>query len=153
MTHELTIIDYDGLPTCSVPAALIDQMARDRLGRVEDVIAGHADEIDVDELTLAIKIDSEILHNDHTRLLRAAGLAIQYHRENPMGLSQAAFLKRLARVFQVDLEAFTSYVLVLQREIRHRQKTGPSPLGNLPRLIASAELRPATRFKHHPPST
>ena len=160
MTHELTIID-DGLPTRSVAYTLIDQLTRDRLGRVEDVIAGRADEINVDELTLAIKVDSEILHNDRTRLLRAAGLAIQYYRENPMGLSQDAFLKRLARVFQVDLEAFRSYVLVLQYEIRHRQRTGPSPLGNLPRLIASAErheldapelleLRPATRFKHHP---
>lgn len=160
--QDMTVMDDDGLPTRRTCAAPFGQMAQEHLGRVADVIAGHADEIELDQLILAAELFCPQMQTDHMRLIRAASLAIQYLRENPWGHSQSEFYKRVARVFQVDAEALKSYVLVLEGEIRHRERTGSSPLSNLPRLIKSAQefeeldvrealaLPPPMRFKHDP---
>ena len=144
-------------------AALMAQLSQERRGRVADVIDGTCDEIDVGELALAVEIDVPLMRWDHVRLLRAASLAIQYYGEIPTGHAQRALLRKFAEAGQVDVDELSAYILVLQREVRHRERTGSSPLTNLPRLIkewqssedeefaeALLALPPATRFKHDP---
>ena len=143
-------------------AAIVRELAEGRMSRVSDVIDGKADEIDVDDVIFAVDLVTPLTRSDHMRLLRAASVAIQYWSYlNPEGYPQPAFLKRVAAALQVDAAELGSYVLVLQREIRYREKTGESPLTSLPRLINTEELAapeiqdmlaiaPATRFKHDP---
>ena len=59
-------------------AAMWAEMVEGRRRLVADVIDGRADEIDVDDLALAVELDVRLTHSDHMRLLRAASLAIQY---------------------------------------------------------------------------
>jgi hypothetical protein len=137
------------------------ELAADRGVRLARVVAGEANEIDADDVLLAFEVDLPAMQNDHTRLIRAASLAIQYYRVDPAGRSERAFLRRAAAVLQVDERALDAYVLVLQREISHREKTGSSPLTDLPRLTGADELResvddpplplpPGSRSRHEP---
>jgi len=116
-------------------------LAADRGDRLARVVAGETNEIDADDVLLAFEVDVTAIQHDHTRLIRAASLAIQYYRVNAAGRSERAFLRRAAAVFQVDARALEAYVLVLQREIRHREMTGSSPLTDLPRLTRTDKLR------------
>jgi hypothetical protein len=117
------------------------ELAADRGERLARVVAGETNEIDADDVLLAFEVDSPAMQNDHTRLIRAASLAIQYYQVNAAGRGERAFLRRAASVFQVEEQALEAYVLVLQREIRHREKTGSSPLADLPLLTRADELR------------
>jgi hypothetical protein len=116
------------------------ELTADRGERLAGVVAGDANDIDADDVMLAFEVDLPAMQNDHTRLIRAASLAIQYYRVNPAGRSERAFLRRAAAVLQVDAPALEAYVLVLQREIRYREKNGSGPLSDLPRLIGADEL-------------
>ena len=142
-------------------AALMRELAEGQMSRVSDVIAGKANEIDVDDVMFAVEFVTPLMRTDHMRLLRAASVAIQYYRVNPAGYSEPSFLKRVAATCQVDPEELSAYALVLQREIRYREKTGTSPLTDLPRLINTEDytasqildmlpIAPPTRFKHDP---
>jgi hypothetical protein len=138
------------------------ELTADRGERLARVVAGEANEIDADDVMLAFEVDAPMMQNDHTRLIRAASLAIQYYRVNAGGRSERGFLRRAASVLQVDERALDAYVLVLQGEIRHREKTGSSPLSDLPRLTGADELResidddeplalpPVSRSRHEP---
>jgi hypothetical protein len=119
------------------------EMVEGRRRLLADVIDGRAEEVDVGDLTLAVELDVPQTQSDHMRLLRAASLAIQYQREDPAGRSEAALRKRLALVFGVDAAELGAYELVLGREIRYREKTGSSPLSNLPRLVGADLPEPA----------
>lgn len=113
------------------------EMVEGRRRLLADVIDGRADEVDVGDLTLAVELDLPHAQSDHMRLLRAASLAIQYQREDPAGRPEAALRKRLALALGVDAAELEAYTLVLGREIRYREKTGSSPLSNLPRLVGA----------------
>ena len=148
--------------TGQMPAAVLwDALAADRRDRLARVVAGEFNEVSVGDLALAVEIDTPLAQSDHTRLLRAASLAIQYYRVEDGGRSERVFLKRFAVALQVDARDLEAYVLVLGREIRHREKTGHSPLNELPRLTHTEELAafaheeplalpPAARTKHDP---
>ncbi len=162
--HGLSTTDHNSpAPNRLAGATLMAELSQERRTRVADVIEGSSDEIELDELMLAVEVDAPRMRWDHVRLLRAASLAIQYYRENPMGHSERAFLRQFAAAVQVDADELSAYALVLQREIRHREKTGSSSLTDLPRLIkqqsseceefAEALLAlpsPTARFKHDP---
>ncbi|HUG63799.1 MAG TPA: hypothetical protein VMK83_01140 [Gaiellaceae bacterium] len=110
-------------------------------------------EIDADDVLLAFEVDVPAMQNDHSRLIRAASLAIQYQRVNAAGRSERAFLRRAAAVLRVDERALDAYVLVLQREIHHCEKTGSSPPTDLPRLTgADRPLRTGRRRAPRPPA-
>jgi hypothetical protein len=116
------------------------EAAASRRARLAAVLAGEENEIAASDLALALEIDLPLVQSDHTRLIRAASLAIQSYRVSPGGGTQRAFLKRAAAALQVDARELEAYALVLQREIRHREKTGSSPLADLPRLTGTDEL-------------
>lgn len=157
-----------GVPgeTHGLSAAVLMQIAAaDRHNRLNRVVAGELNAVSVGDLALAVEIDTPLAQSDHTRLLRAASLVIQYYREEGGGRSERAFLKRFAAALHVDARDLEAYVLVLGREIRHREKTGCSPLNDLPRLTDAEELEdelaaiahgeplalaPAARTKHDP---
>jgi hypothetical protein len=157
---NLDPVNRAGLPSHATGTTLEQVLSDELLGRVADVVAGQVNEIDVDDLVLAVEVWGPLRQADHMRLVRVASLAIQYYRMNP-GHSERAFYKQFAAVCHVDPKELEAYVLVLQREIRYREKNGYSPLGDLPRLIESAQLPdpnvlealalPApSRFKHDP---
>ena len=101
------------------------QVVSSRRERLSDVLAGRANEFAADDLELAMRIDLALHQSDHTRLIRAASLVIQYRRVDGSD-SERAFLRRASAVLQVDAREFEAYVLVLQREIRHRERMGSS---------------------------
>jgi hypothetical protein len=115
------------------------QVVSSRRERLSDVLDGRANEFAADDLELAMRIDLALHQSDHARLIRAASLAIQYRRVDRAG-SERAFFRRASAVLQVDARELEAYVLVLQREIRHRERTGSSPLADLPVLTGANEL-------------
>lgn len=123
------------------PADVLQEAgAADRRARLSRVLAGELNEVEEGDLAIAVELDTPLAQRDHARLLRAASLAIQYYRAQGCGRGVRPFLKRFAAALQVDAGDLEAYVLVLGREIRHREETGASPLNDLPRLTTAEEL-------------
>jgi hypothetical protein len=138
------------------------RLADNRRERLAEVLAGELNEFDVDELMLMLDLDRPQFHNDHMRLLRAASLAVELYRRRYAGQSRRRFIKNFAAICQVEPDDLEKYALVVDKEIKHRQKTGSGPPDDLPRLTQRQEreapslqserkaLPTTSRFKHDP---
>jgi hypothetical protein len=126
-------------PAAVTRDTLFEELMFERQALLDRVASGAENELDVDELELALQLDLRIRENDHVKLVRVAYLAIQYGGSDAPDGGQRALIQRFARTFRLDPDALRAYALVLQRELRHREKTGATPLADLPRLTGVDE--------------
>jgi hypothetical protein len=138
------------------------RLADNRRERLAEVLAGGLNEFDVDELMFMLDQDRLQFQNDHMRLLRAASLAIELYRRRYPGQPRRQFIKNFAAICQVDPDELEKYALVVDKEIKYREKTGSGRPDDLPRLTERQErkapslqserkaLPTTSRFKHDP---
>ena len=113
-----------------------DLAEKHRKQEIEALLAGESHDLSEDEFALLVELDTPLARGDHLRLMRVASLALQYYRTNQTP-NQREFIRKIAATCNVDPDDLKAYCLVLQNEVRYRERTGQPPLETLPRLTKS----------------
>lgn len=132
-------VRVDRPPTSTIPKIKMDELQRDieeaRRIRLESVLNGEASELPYDDFMLAVEVDTVRREHNHLRLIRAARLAMLYRPKRPItSRSRKEYVAHVAATCGVDARDLDAYIPVLGNEMRHRDRTGMSPLENLPTL-------------------